>query len=122
MLVLMRALGDDVVWIGAERALPTRFGASDPVSVLQRHLSDRCGLAAAGRSRGRSMGPLGRRWGLLELAVVLSMQVLGGDPQAAYLLGLAGIGYAVGLAWHRARVASEKRPAATNGRAALESQ
>ena len=39
---------------------------------------------------------LGRRWGLLELAVVLSMQVLGGDPQAAYLLGLAGIGYAAG--------------------------
>ena len=45
---------------------------------------------------------LGRRSGLLELTVVLSMQVLGGDPQAAYLLGLASIGYAMGLAWHRA--------------------
>ena len=45
---------------------------------------------------------LGRRWGLWELAIVLSMQVLGGEPQAAYLLGLAGIGYASGLAWVRA--------------------
>ena len=32
---------------------------------------------------------LGRRWGLVELAIVLSMQVLGGEPQAAYLLGVA---------------------------------
>ena len=42
---------------------------------------------------------LGRRWGLLELAAVLTMQTLGGDPQASYLLGLAAGGYAVGLAW-----------------------
>jgi hypothetical protein len=47
---------------------------------------------------------LGRRWGVLELAFVLSMQTLGGDPQGAYLLGLAGIGYALGLCWSRARV------------------
>ena len=46
---------------------------------------------------------LGRRLGLLELAIVLSMQVLGGDPQAAYLLGLASIGYAGGTVWARAR-------------------
>jgi hypothetical protein len=45
---------------------------------------------------------LGRRWGLWELAIVLSMQVLGGDLQVAYLLGLASIGYALGLAWTRA--------------------
>ena len=44
---------------------------------------------------------LGRRWGIFELALVLAMQVLGGDPQAAYLLGLAGAGYALGLAWSR---------------------
>ena len=60
---------------------------------------------------------LGRRWGLLELAIVLSMQVLGGDPQAAYLLGLASVGYASGLAWSRARsrneepVGGKRRPA-----------
>ncbi len=46
---------------------------------------------------------LGRRWGLWELAAVLAMQVLGGDPETAYLLGLAGAGYALGLAWTRAR-------------------
>ncbi len=46
---------------------------------------------------------LGRRWGLCELAIVLSMQILGGEPQAAYLLGLASIGYASGLAWARTR-------------------
>ena len=45
---------------------------------------------------------LGRRWALWELALVLAMQVLGGDPQAAYLLGLSGAGYALGLAWSRA--------------------
>jgi hypothetical protein len=46
---------------------------------------------------------LGRRWGIWLLAIVLAMQVLGGDPQAAYLLGLSGAGYALGLAWARAR-------------------
>src|SRR5579864_4377822 len=45
---------------------------------------------------------LGRRWALLELAVVLAMQTLGGDPQAAYLTGICAAGYAVGLTW-RAR-------------------
>ncbi len=51
----------------------------------------------------------GRRWGLLELAVVLSLQVLGGDPQSSYLLGLAAVGYAAGLAWQRS--ASRERQA-----------
>lgn len=46
---------------------------------------------------------LGRRSGLCELAVVLSMQVLGGDIEAAYLLGAAGAVYAAGLSWKRAR-------------------
>ena len=49
----------------------------------------------------------GRRWGLVELAIVLAMQTLGGEPQSAYLLGLAAIGYAAGLAWQRA--ASRRR-------------
>ncbi len=46
---------------------------------------------------------LGRFWGLWELAGVLAMQVLGGDPETAYLSGLAGAGYALGLAWARVR-------------------
>lgn len=39
----------------------------------------------------------GRRSGVLELAAVLSMQVLGGDLQSAYLVGVAGAGYCVWL-------------------------
>ncbi len=37
---------------------------------------------------------LGRGAGLCELAAVLALQVLGGDPQAAYLTILCGAGYA----------------------------
>jgi hypothetical protein len=40
---------------------------------------------------------LGRRWGLIELAVVLALIVLGGDPESAYLLVVAAGGYAVAL-------------------------
>lgn len=36
---------------------------------------------------------------LALLGVVLALQVLGGDPESAYLLGLCGGGYAVGLTW-----------------------
>ena len=49
----------------------------------------------------------GSHWALLGLAFVLAMQTLGGDPQSAYLLGLCGGGYAVGLSWSRTR----ERPA-----------
>ncbi len=52
---------------------------------------------------------LGRRWGLIELAVVLAMQTLGGDPQSSYLLGLAGVGYAAGLAWSRRQTGDRPR-------------
>ena len=37
-----------------------------------------------------------RRWGLLGLALVLTLQVLGGDPEAAYLTVLCGGGYRAG--------------------------
>ena len=42
---------------------------------------------------------LGRPGALAELAVVLAMQVLGGDPESAYLTGLCAGGYAIGMAW-----------------------
>jgi hypothetical protein len=42
---------------------------------------------------------LGRVRALAGLAVVLAMQVLGGDPESAYVTGLCAGGYAVGLAW-----------------------
>jgi len=40
----------------------------------------------------------GRRQGGVELALVLALQALGGDPEAAYLTALGGAGYAVLLA------------------------
>ena len=61
---------------------------------------------------------LGRRWGLLELAVVLAMQVLGGDPQSAYLLGWAAVAYASGIAWSRSRRAGTAWPEAGGSRPA----
>ena len=48
----------------------------------------------------------GRRTGLVELAFVLTMQILGGDPQSAYLLVLSAAGYAVQLA----RLGTRERP------------
>jgi hypothetical protein len=54
---------------------------------------------------------LGRRIAILELAIVLAMQVLGGDPQAAFLLGIAGLSYALGL--QRARTI-ERQPRPRN--------
>jgi hypothetical protein len=51
---------------------------------------------------------LGRRSAMAELAAVLAMQVLGGDPEAAYLTGLCAFGYAVALA--RPPVAAPARP------------
>jgi hypothetical protein len=42
----------------------------------------------------------GRRWGAVELAVILTLQVLGGDPEAAYLTAVCGAGYAAVLAIH----------------------
>jgi hypothetical protein len=47
----------------------------------------------------------GRRWGLIELALVLLLQMLGGDPESAYVLGLCAAGYAVALAALRDRPA-----------------
>jgi hypothetical protein len=41
---------------------------------------------------------LGRRIGLVVLAVVLCLQVLGGDPETAYVTGLCAGGYAILLA------------------------
>ena len=45
----------------------------------------------------------GERMGLIELAVVLCLQMLGGDPQSTYITGVCTGGYAFGLAWLRAR-------------------
>jgi hypothetical protein len=56
---------------------------------------------------------LGRRGAIVELAIVLGMQVLGGDPQSAFLLGVAGLGYSVGL--ERARIINPRRRTQSDG-------
>jgi hypothetical protein len=53
---------------------------------------------------------LGRRRGLVELVLVLAMQILGGDPQAAYLTLLCAFGYAAGLS--RRQSEDRARPSA----------
>jgi hypothetical protein len=45
---------------------------------------------------------LGRRQGLLELAAVLALIVLGGDAETAYLVIVFAVGYALALSWPRA--------------------
>ena len=45
----------------------------------------------------------GRRLSMVGLAIVLSMQALGGDPEAAYVMGLCAGGYAIGLTIARRR-------------------
>lgn len=50
----------------------------------------------------------GRRWGLVELACVLAMQTLGGDPESAYVLGVCAGGYALGLSGLRGRDESSR--------------
>ena len=102
MLLLMRSWG--TTWFGSSlSALAYAFGA--PILFQYCNIIYLIGAAwlPLGVHAVDRWARLGRRWGLLELAIVLSMQVLGGDPQAAYLLGLASFGYTLGLAWHRAR-------------------
>lgn len=53
---------------------------------------------------------LGRRFALLELAAVLALQTLGGDPESTYITGVCAGGYALGLAALRHR-AQSARPA-----------
>ena len=42
---------------------------------------------------------LGRPIALAELAVVLALETLGGDPETAYLTGVCALGYAAALSW-----------------------
>ena len=79
MLVLMRSWG--TTWYGsALAALCLRVWRTDPVPVLQHHLSDRCGLAAAGNSRGRSLGPAGTAMGAARAGDRTGNASAGGRP------------------------------------------
>src|SRR5262249_14398761 len=102
MLILMRSWGTSPVG-SALAALGYAFG----VPVLFQYCNIIYLVGAAWLPLGiRAVDRwvrLGRRTSLVELVGVLAMLVLGGDLQAAYLLGLAGVGYAAGLAWSRGR-------------------
>ena len=52
----------------------------------------------------------GRPRAIAGLAVVLTMQVLGGDPQSAYVIGLCAGGYALGLAGSNRVAVGKPRP------------
>jgi hypothetical protein len=56
------------------------------------------------------LGGTERRWAVLELAVVLALQVLGGDPESAYLTAASGALYAA-LVDGAGERASGRRPA-----------
>ena len=114
MLVLLRSWGTS--WSGSGLgALGYTFGA--PILFQYCNVIYLVGAAwlPLGMHAVDRWVRLGRRWGLWELAAVLAMQVLGGDPQAAYLLGLSGAGYALGLAWSRARARTARQIAEGNG-------
>jgi len=110
MLVLLRSW--EISWTGSGLgALSYSFGA--PILFQYCNVIYLVGAAwlPLGMHAVDRWVRLGRTWGVWELAAVLALQVLGGDPQAAYLLGLTGAGYALGLASSRAR-ASVARPIA----------
>ena len=115
MLVLMRSWGTSGLGSAALSALAYAFGA--PILFQYCNIIYLIGAAwlPLGIHAVDRWVRLGRRWGLCELAIVLSMQVLGGDPQAAYLLGLASIGYALGpgLGSSETHAAGRVRPAQT---------
>ena len=68
------------------------------VPVLQRDLPGRRGLGPVGPVCDRPPVATAAARGGVELAAVLALQVLGGDPEAAYLTVVCGAGYAVVLA------------------------
>lgn len=96
MLALMRSWGTS--WTGSSiGALSYAFGA--PILFLYSNVIFLVGAAwvpLGFRAIDRWLRR-GRRLGVLELAVVLALQVLGGDPESAYVTGVCAAGYAVVL-------------------------
>lgn len=109
MLVLMRAWGAGLP-AASLSALAYAFGA--PVLFQSCNIIFLVGAAwlPLGFHAVDRWVRLGRRGGLLELAVVLAMQALGGDPETAYLLGWAAGGYALIVTMRGDRAGETARP------------
>ncbi len=96
MLALARSLG--ISWVGANLSgLSYAFGA--PVLFQYSNVIYLVGAAWMpwGLRAVDRLVRLGRRPALAELAVILALEVLGGDPQAASLIVICGAGYALVL-------------------------
>jgi hypothetical protein len=114
MLALMRSWG--VGWAGSGlSALSYTFGA--PILFQYCNIIYLVGAAwlPLGMRAVDRWVRLGRRPAIVELALVLGLQVLGGDPQSGLLLGIAALGYAIALAAartrsSRSRVVGDQRP------------
>jgi hypothetical protein len=107
MLILMRAWG--IGWAGSGlSALSYTFGA--PILFQYCNIIYLVGAAwlPLGMHAVDRWVRLGRRWAIVELALVLGMQTLGGDPQSAFLVGIAGLGYAFALDRARRRSAAPR--------------
>jgi hypothetical protein len=106
MLVLMRSWR--TTWVGSTlSALSYAFGA--PIWFQYSNIIYLVGAAwlPLGFLAVDRWVRLGRRRGLVELALVWTMLTLGGDLQSAYLLGWAAAAYAAGIAWKRGRTARQ---------------
>jgi hypothetical protein len=115
MLVLMRSWA--ISWAGsATSALAYAFGT--PILFQYSNVIYLVGAAwlPLGIRAVDRWVRLGWRSGLIELAIVLAMQTLGGDPQSAYILCWAAGAYAAGMAWSRARQARRIAPETSNTR------
>jgi hypothetical protein len=113
LVALARSLG--VSWVGAGLGgLSYAFGA--PVLFQYNNVIYLVGAAwlAWGLWAAVRVVREGGRGGVAGLSAVLALQVVGGDPQAAYLTVVAGAGYAAVLAWRERprRVRRARRPLA----------
>src|SRR5262249_54491922 len=114
MLVLVRSW--DVSWTGScLGAIAYAFGA--PVLFQYCNVIFLVGAAwvPLGLHAGDGLVRGGRRGAWLELAAVLALQALGGDPETAYLVGLSGWLYALALAWYAGRKEREGEGASGPG-------
>jgi hypothetical protein len=119
MLVLLRSWGISLVGSGLG-AIAYAFGG--PVLSLYCNVIYLVGAAWAPLGLWAVDRLVRRRRGraVVELAVVLALQVLGGDPESAYLVMACGLLYVLGLAWwERRRADAEPSGSSTPGQMRL---